>query len=41
MYDNAPVHRHHLFTTYKINNNIPTLGWPAQSPNANPIENVC
>jgi transposase len=40
MNDNAPVHRSHVTHNYKNTNQIPTLDWPAQSTDLNPIENV-
>ena len=38
--DNDPKHRSHLYTSWKAENGITTLGWLSQSPDANPIENV-
>lgn len=38
--DNDPKHRSRLCTVWKAENDIETLDWPAQSPDANPIENV-
>lgn len=37
--DNAPVHRARIVKEYKRTNNIPGIVWPAQSPDANIIEN--
>ena len=39
--DNDPKHRSRLCTAWKTENAITTLDWPSQSPDANPIENVC
>lgn len=38
--DNDPKHRSRLCTEWKFQNNVETLDWPSQSPDANPIENV-
>ena len=38
--DNAPVHRARITVDYKQQNNIPTIVWPAQSPDINIIENL-
>jgi hypothetical protein len=38
--DNAPVHRARITCEYKQNNNIPSITWPAQSPDINIIENI-
>lgn len=40
MDDSAPVHQSRLSSTYKINNDIPTLEWPAQFSDLNSINNV-
>lgn len=38
--DNAPVHRARIVQEYKQINRIPGMFWPAQSPDANIIENI-
>jgi hypothetical protein len=38
--DNAPCHVSARTTWWKRGNQIPTLSWPAQSPDLNIIENV-
>jgi transposase len=38
--DNAPIHTAKIAKKWKENNNIPSLPWPAQSPDLNPIENL-
>lgn len=38
--DNAPVHRAGRIGIYKVQNNIKTISWPAQSPDLNIIENI-
>lgn len=38
--DNDPKHRSRLCMQWKQENDIETLDWPSQSPDANPIENV-
>lgn len=40
MDDNATVHKSRLTNVYKLENDISSLEWPAQSPDKNPIENV-
>ena len=37
--DNAPVHRARSVQNYKTQNNINSMFWPAESPDANFIEN--
>ena len=38
--DNEPKNRSRNCTAWKTENDITTLDWPSQSPDANPIENV-
>lgn len=38
--DNAPVHRARITREFKVYNNIPSITWPAQSPDINIIENI-
>ncbi|KAF2891845.1 hypothetical protein ILUMI_14328 [Ignelater luminosus] len=38
--DNDPKHTSRLCSMWKEENDVQTLGWPSQSPDANPIENV-
>jgi hypothetical protein len=40
MQDNAPCHKTNLIMDFLRQNNVPTLDWPAQSPDLNPIENL-
>ncbi|KAF2878884.1 hypothetical protein ILUMI_27285 [Ignelater luminosus] len=38
--DNDPKYRSRLCSMWKEENDVQTLGWPSQSPDANPTENV-
>jgi hypothetical protein len=38
--DNDPKHKSRLATTFFEKENITVMGWPAQSPDLNPIENL-
>lgn len=38
--DNSPVHRARITREFKVYNNIPSITWPAQSPDINIIENI-
>ena len=38
--DNATPHRTRIVTTYKQQNNIPCIEWPANFPDGSPIENA-
>jgi len=38
--DNAPVHRSLITRQWKTENSIPSITWPAQSPDINVIENT-
>jgi len=38
--DNDPKHKCNIVMQYIANANIPTMAWPAQSPDLNPIENL-
>lgn len=40
MDNNAPVYRSRVTNAFKTDNIIPSLEWPAQSPDLNPIENA-
>ena len=40
MQDGAPAHRRKLVKKWLSEENIPTLEWPGNSPNLNPIENA-
>ena len=38
--DNAPVHSSASTRRWLLDNNVSVLGWPARSPDFNPIENL-
>lgn len=38
--DNAPIHTARVVKSWKEENNVVTLPWPAQSPDMNPIEHL-
>ena len=38
--DNAPVHTCRLVSEFLVDNEVPVLNWPPQSPDLNPIENL-
>ena len=38
--DNAPVHSSASTRRWLLDNNVSMLGWPARSPDLNPIENL-
>jgi transposase len=40
MQDNAPCHKTRLVMDFLAQNEVPTLEWPPQSPDLNPIENL-
>ena len=40
MHDNAPPHRANVTKQFLVDENVPTMDWPAVSPDMNPIENV-
>ena len=40
MHDGAPAHRTKLVKKWLSEENIPTLEWPGNSPDLNPIENA-
>ena len=40
MQDNAPIHKSKVVMDFLAANGIPTLRWPPQSPDLNPIENI-
>lgn len=40
MHDNAPCHASNMTREWLVANHIPTLPWPGNSPDLNPIENV-
>jgi hypothetical protein len=39
-HDIAPSHKSRSVREWFVNNNIPEMDWPAQSPDLNPIENL-
>lgn len=41
MQDNAPPHRHRSTLELFASRNVQLMEWPPQSPDLNPIENVC
>ena len=40
MEDNAPCHRDHWVSKFLKKCGIPIMGWPPQSPDLDPLENV-
>ena len=40
MQDNAPCHKSRLVMQFLLENQVPVMPWPAQSPDMNPIENL-
>ena len=38
--DNSPIHRSKLSKSWKENQNLQLLEWPAYSPDLNPFENI-
>ena len=40
MQDNVPIHKSKVVMDFLAANGIPTLRWPPQSPDLNPIENI-
>lgn len=41
MQDNAPCHKSRATSSWMENNNVQAMVWPANSPDLNPIENIC
>ncbi|CAB4444782.1 unnamed protein product [Rhizophagus irregularis] len=38
--DNAPIHTTRMVKSWKEENEVDSIPWPAQSPDLNPIENL-